>query len=151
MAVKRPQFLDVRMAAVILTVVAAGAGLWRSRVSDIDRCQGVFQRLVAGSFSAQSRIHREHLTALDVDVGATYRGLPNERERRGYREAFIANFSKGFERTEARAGQFVRWRVAQRTPEAVTVAADYPAKKMTLLLIVPAHGKKRLQGIQWKK
>ena len=146
----RPQLLDPRMAAVVIAVVAVGAGVARSRMSDVEVCRRLFQDLAIGSSSVERRIDWERLTALNADIGSIYRGLPNEQERRRYQQAFVANFSKSFQQTGARPEQFVRWRAEGRTPEQVVVAADYPQKNQALLLTVPARGKKRLQAIQWK-
>ena len=146
----RASLFDLKMAAGMIAVVAIAAGLWQGRTSDVEACRQAFRGLAAGAPSAQGRLDWERLTALGVDVGATYRGLPSDQERRRYREAFVANFSKGFQQTGATAEQFVRWRVEERTPETVTVAADYPAKQQTLRLGVSARGKKRVQAIAWK-
>ncbi len=146
----RAPLFDPKMAVVTIAVVTIAAGLWQGRVSDVEFCRRTFQALGTGAPSVQSRIEWERLTALGIDVGAAYRGLPSDQERRQYRAAFVANFSNGFQQTGASASHFVRWRVEERTPERVTVAADYPAKGQTLLLGVSARGKKRLQVIQWK-
>ncbi|MBI4322872.1 MAG: hypothetical protein HY596_01205 [Candidatus Omnitrophica bacterium] len=140
---------ELKYIAVTLLVVVALIGALRLTRSDVARCREVFQDLARGKRSVQQRIDWGQLHAIGVNVGATYAGLPDEGARVTYRRLFVEHFSKGFLQTGARLDEFVRWRVHERTPEQVVVAADYPAKQKTLLLTMAVSGKK-LEGIQWQ-
>ena len=143
------RLMDWKTAALTVAVVAGAAGLLHHRLSDVELGRRTFEALAAGASSAQSRVDWDHLTALGVDVGAAYRALGSQ-DRRAYREAFVTNFARGFQSTGATARAFVHWRVEQRTPHQVVVAAEYPAKRRTLLVLLPAAGPKRVVGIGWK-
>ena len=136
---------------VVVTMTAMGALLfgikWLHR--DVEFCRSVFRGLAHGRAAVQQHIDWEHLKAVGVDVGATYTGLPSDLERERYRQTFVLAFSRGFELTGARATNFVNWRVAERQPDTITVAADYPLTKQTLLFVIPSAGTKRIGAIRW--
>lgn len=140
---------ELKYIALTLLVVASVVGITRLSRGDAGRCREAFQGLVKGRQSVQQRIDWGRLQAMGVNVGATYAGLPDDGARAKYRRLFVEYFSKGFLHTGARLDEFVRWRVHERTPERVVVAADYPAKQKTLLLTMAVSGKK-LEGIQWQ-
>lgn len=133
-------------------MVAAIVLLFVLRLSqgEVAFCRNVFRNLVNGSQSAQRHIDWEHLKAVGVDVGKTYTELPNDQARAQYRKAFVSNFAMGFRRTEGNLGAFRRWRVQGRDGDRIVVAADYETKQTTLLLSIPASGKKQLEAIQWQ-
>ena len=132
------------LAAVVLVVIA------RIVQSDVAFCREVFRGLVEGKPSVQRRIDWEHLSALNVNVGATYTRLPNDQERADYRRTFIEHFSKGFRQVGGTTAGFRHWRVLARKDQKVVVAADYEAKQKTLLMSVPASGTRKLETIQWQ-
>ena len=139
--------------AVVMLVAAGlvvGALKWMNRSQDdVSFCRQVFRGLVSGSGSVQSRIDWEHLKALDVDIGAAYTKYADEKGKASYRKSFIRGFSYGFAQSHAKPESFVRWRVQERTEGHVVVATDYEGKGKTLLLTIPASGKKKIQAIQW--
>jgi hypothetical protein len=105
---------------------------------------------VSGRQSVQSRIDWERLKALEVDVGATYAALPDEKEREAYRQAFIERFSRGFGSTGAGLKDFAGWRVQERAEDRTVVAADYPKKRKVLLFELSALGGRKVTGIRWQ-
>ena len=143
--------LDPALGYVIVTMAFVAAlvfGLkWLRR--DVEFCRSVFRGLVNGSASVEQHIDWEHLRGLNVDVGATYTKLSTPLDRTQYREKFVEAFSKGFQLTGARSSSFVNWRVADRQADTITVAADYPSKKKTLLFVIPSVGTKRIEAIRW--
>ena len=146
-----PRRIPVMGSIALALIVAAGVVfVLRARTSELRVCRDVLRGLIDGSPSIGRSIDWEHLRALGVDVGATYRRLPNERERAGYRQAFIEQFTEGFHQARGVADGFRAWRVQQRADAAVVVAADYEAKRQTLLMSVSASEPKRVEGIQWQ-
>src|SRR3989338_3103636 len=110
-----------------------------------------FETLVSGRSSVQARIAWERLSAVGVDVGATYTKLPNAREQAQYRQAFLRELASGFRRSGARAESFVNWRIMEKSDEAIVVAADFPAKQKTLLLTVSDGKPRQVTGIRWQE
>ena len=117
---------------------------------EVDFSRWVFTGLVNGSQYIQDEVDWEQLNALGTNVGATYRQLPNAEEQAGFRQSFIARIAQGFRKEKGRAEDFINWRLQERGDGMVVVAADYPAKRKTLLLHVSTIGSKRLTGIQWQ-
>ena len=130
-----------------------------------------FETLVSGRSSVQARIAWERLSAVGVDVGATYTKLPNAREQAQYRQAFLRELASGFRRSGARAESFVNWRIeesaesaemkaqsaqnksaegAERDARTMVVAADFPAKQKTLLMTLTVGKPRQVTGIGWK-
>lgn len=132
-------------------VVAAVVVAVQWRASDVAFCRKTFEGLVRGRQSVETRIAWERLQAVGVNVGETYSGLPSEAERAKYRREFIAHLAGAFRQTGVPAKAFVGWRKAGRVGETVVVAVDYPAKGRTLLLGLPASGRKQIEAIQWQE
>ncbi|MBI2495480.1 MAG: hypothetical protein HYY59_02080 [Candidatus Omnitrophica bacterium] len=138
--------------SIMLVAVAAAVAVGVVRVGnrDVAFCQKVLSGLIDGRPSVKRWIDWEHLTALDVNVGAAYTQLSSQEERDKYRRAFVEHFSRGFRQAGGVAGGFRRWRVHQRSERRIVVAADYAAKGKTLLISLPASGSKKLEAIQWQ-
>lgn len=139
--------LDWKYAAVMGAVVLGVTGAIRMRTNHVDFCRESFRRLADGKVSVEHRIDWPNLTALDVNVGQTYGRLANEREQSGYRRAFIEQFASGFQKSGTSPSDFMNWRVHERRPGEVVVAADYTAKDKTLLMAVAG---KKVRSIQWQ-
>jgi len=139
----------MRYTLVTLVGIASLVLLMRMSRGEVAVGREIFQGLVTGKPSVQKRIDWAHLSAVGVEVGATYTQLPNEQAKAKYRRFFVEYFSKGFRKAGGSPKAFVRWRIQERTPAWVVVAADYPAKQKTLLLTMATSGRK-LQGIQWQ-
>ena len=159
----------------LLVVGAAAIAVALSgRRTEVTVCRETVRGLIDGSPRVGRSIGWERLQAMGVDVGATYRRLPNERDRSEYRQAFIGQFREGFRRAHGQADGFRHWRVQQRLGERVIVAADYtPSTRpsagsglaqdsalrtepaglqphhRTLMLTVPASGPKKVEKMDW--
>ena len=131
--------------AVTLAILLA----LKSTTREVDFCRSVFRGLVNGSPSVERKIDWEHLQAVGTDVGKEYRLFRLDSDRTNYRANFIGSFSRGFRLVGGSFGAFVKWRVAEKGPETVTVAADYPLKSKTLLFVIPASGEPKLLGLHW--
>ena len=136
-------------AFIVGTVVVVAVGL-RLVNRDVRFCRDVLTDLALGRQSAQARIDWEKLKALDTDVGAAYSKLPNEQEKRQYRQAFIANFATGFSQSGGRLDGFANWRVQGDQAGDRVVAADYKPKQKTLLFRISRAWRKRLEAMQWE-
>jgi len=136
--------------ALGLLLAAGAAFVLRMGQSDVDWCRGVLNALTKGKTSVSRQIDWEHLTALGVNVGATYRGLPNDQERAKYQQTFVQAFAAGFQHTGGDVNRFNHWRVLTHQGQQVVVAADYEGKQKVLLMAIPASGQKKLESLQWQ-
>ena len=144
--------VNLRYLGIVLGLVALIVLVLRNPQQDAVRwTRQTFELLVSGRSSAQARIAWERLSAVGVDVGATYTKLPNAREQAQYRQAFLRELASGFRRSGARAESFVNWRIMEQSDEAIVVAADFPAKQKTLLLTVSDGKPRQVTGIRWQE
>lgn len=148
---EKPQTPVIGSIALVLIAAAAVLLVMRRGAGDVAFCRTVLTGLVNGKPSVVAqRLDWEHLNALGLDVGATYTSLPNDAERKQYRQAFVRSVSSEFKRVGGTAKGFSRWRLHGREPGRVVVAADFPAKGKTLLMTLPASGTKKVQALQWQ-
>lgn len=136
--------------ALVLIAAAVGLLIMRRGAGDVEFCRTVLTGLVNGKPSVAQRLDWEHLNALGLDVGAAYTNLPNDEERKQYRQAFVRSVSSEFKRVGGTAKSFSRWRLHGREAGRVVVAAAFPAKGKTLLMTLPASGTKKVQALQWQ-
>lgn len=134
---------------IALLVVAAVKFSGQLVRLDAGRGQALIGALVKGQSSAQRQIAWDKLQAFGYDVGSAYRQLP-EKERSGYRAAFIQQFGKGFAEAGGTVKAFGGWRVERRSKDEVVIAADYPSKHQTLIMIFSGRGRKKLARMEWK-
>lgn len=136
---------------VLIGIVVILALLLKPWINDdVAWCRRVFTGLAQGSQYIQDSIAWERFKALDADIGAQYRELPNTNERSGYREAFVNRFARGFRESKAQISDFMNWRIVKRSPDGIIVAADYPAKQSTLLFDISKAGGRRLETMRWQ-
>ena len=147
---ERPTTPWVGSVVLVVAVVAVVAAIARRGADDVTFCQAVLKGLANANQAIQRKVDWERLKAMGVDVGATYTKLANERERSGYRRAFINSFSENFYRARGDLEAFRRWRVEERADGRIVVAADYEGRHRTLLLSLPASGRKQVVEIQWQ-
>jgi hypothetical protein len=131
-------------AVVIIT------GIARLTTGEARSAQRLLGRLARGEVSASRTIAWERLQAMGVDVAGTYAKLPNEQERRGYRQAFITQFAAGFAKMSGSLDRFRNWRVASREAGTVTVAADVTDAQRTLVMTFSKGWGRKLVGMRWQ-
>lgn len=119
------------------------------RKDDVTFCREVFKNLTSGKLSVGKYIDWGRLKAMGVDVGATYTKLPNAREKKDYRKAFISNLSKGFIKGGGKAEAFTNWRVSQHEGLKTTILADY--KNGTMAFTIYGYEKRQIIAIEWEK
>ncbi len=145
---EREQVPAIGSVTLVLLAVAVGVWILRAR-DDVAVCRQTLTGLAQGRSAVERHIAWDRLTAVGVDVGTTYRQLPDERERTAYRRAFIERFAAGFQGTKGDVGAFRRWRVAERSSHEVVIAADNAALGKTLLFRVARPGR-MIEAIQWQ-
>ena len=118
--------------------------------NDLELCRDIFWGFVEGRQSLQNYIDWEHLRALGLDVGATYRKLPNPKEKEDYRREFYKNFSVSFKRNAGRFEAFTNWRIYEKAALGTIIAADYKLKSKTALFTLSGFENKKLTNIKWE-
>lgn len=144
------RLVDVKYAVVMALAVTAVAVAVRWNRGDVDLCRDVFRGMVQGNVAVARRIDWAHLQALHVDIGAQYSQITDPKVQSVYRQVFINRFAEGFKYGGGQAVSFVNWRLKERTPQGVVVAADYPAKQKILLFTLSTSGPKRVTAIRWQ-
>lgn len=145
-------FLSWEYALLVLVIAAALALVVKIKNTDIDFCRSVFNGLAQGKVSVERFIDWQNLKALDKDIGADYRGLPDENQRLAYRRAFIRSFAMGFRQGGARPGNFTHWRPYSRDSNKIIVAADHLGRDRTviktILFTVSLYPERKLISLQ---
>lgn len=122
------------------------------RKSDLAFCRDVFKGLTQGRLSAVEKyIDWGALKAMGVDVGDTYKKLPDAKEKTEYRKSFVVNLSKGFKNAGGNFIDFTNWRVYKRDSLKTIIAADYNKKGKKILLTVYGYEKRKITAIQWEE
>ncbi|MDD2679222.1 MAG: hypothetical protein PHO03_00250 [Candidatus Omnitrophica bacterium] len=124
--------------------------IFQIRTGDVNFCRAIFKDLAGGRYGVQKYIDWEHFQGLDIDVAATYNSFATQKEKTGYKKAFIQSFSRGFKNAGGRYKAFVNWRIYSKAGNQITVAADYQGRNQTLLFTLPSAGKKKLIALQWQ-
>ena len=138
----------VTYATAAAAVAVAVLLVVRTMTDDVTFCRRLLARLAFGDASAAGQIRWDRFQALDLDVGAVYRGLPNDTERRDYRRAFIQQFAQGFRAAGATPESFEGWRIEPEAGGLRWVAVRAPATGQTLRFGVSPGWRKRLQALQ---
>ena len=138
----------VTYATAAAAVAVAVLLVVRNMGDDATFCRRLLTRLAFGDTSVAGQIRWDRFQALDLDVGAMYRGLPNDQERRDYRRAFIQQFAQGFRAAGATPESFEGWRVEPEAGGLRWVAAKAAATGQTLRFGVSPGWRKRLQALQ---
>ena len=133
---------------VAIVSVIAVAVVMRGIEGDVRRGRRVIEGLAGGNTAISRAIQWDRLRALDADVGAEYRRLPNDAERRAYAHSFIAQFAAGFRQAQGDVKAFTGWRVEPPREGQMVVVVDYPPHHKTLLLTFGAW--RKLEGLQWQ-
>ena len=144
----------MRWGSVVLVLVVATMVMAAVRLTHRDAafCRQVLRDLVSSRLSVGRSIDWEHLNALELNVGETYRQLPNAEERQRYQMAFVENFSKAFRDAQGDVDAFGRWRILEREGNTTRVAADYLTANRTLVLTIAdiGWGRQRIEALQWQ-
>ena len=126
-------------------LAVGGLLVWSLFGQDVKLCKRVLTGLIQGNQAVRQHIDWDHLTALDVDVGATYTQIQDAQEQAIYQRMFVQKFAEGFAQASADASVFTGWR-AQGDG---TVTVDYPAKSKTLVFRLSESGK-QIAGVAWQ-
>jgi hypothetical protein len=119
--------------------------------SDVGFCRSTFIGLLKGNQGIADRIAWDELKAMDVDVGATYRQLPTDKEKRDYRKAFVTRCAKGFYMTAGKVKDFVEWHLFQESNKEFVVTARYLRVNKNIYITAVRGVRTRIIAINWDK
>lgn len=141
-----------KYAAVLLGILVLFSAFGLAKDKDIEFSRNVFSGLIAGKLSIRQSIDWPKFKALGMDIGAGYKDLTNDKDKSDYENFFIRSFSFNFKKTGAKFRSFTNWRIYSRDTQGVVVAADYPARKQTLLFTIARdkNKKPRLVNLDWR-
>jgi len=135
-----------RLAAKTIMAVAAAVLLLTGCAAkdDVKLARQVVTQLAQGRYSVRKLIDWENFKALDKNVGADYKALPNDKEKEGYQRSFIDGFKRGFVDQGAKVNAFYNWRfLAKVDPTLNIVAANVHDDKFLLLVAIKHAGRTR--------
>ena len=137
-------FLSILCLAVVLV------GCEMVPASDIGFARYVFTDMAKGRQGIEKYIDWQSFKAVGVDVGTAYSKF-SEKEKPGYRKAFLQNFSFTFRTAGGKLSYLHNWRIHFQDSHKVTVAVD--TKNLTLLLSISqgSRAKRKLMGMEWLK
>ncbi len=143
----------MRVIKIILSVLSLAIfllGCDMVPASDVDFAKYVFTRMVKGSLGVEKYIGWESFKAVGVDVGATYKQM-SEKDRPGYRKAFLQNYSFSFRTAGGSLKYFHNWRIHSQDSSKTTIAVS--TRNLTLLLYISndSRTKRKLIGMDWLK
>lgn len=141
---------DLIYIIIPIAIIAAVMFLLKEKDPDINFCRKVFNGLVNNSYPQERFIDWRNLKAMDIDVGAKYSALPDEKERTDYKKSFFAGFSFGFKQGGGGSRAFTNWRIYKKDIDKVVVAADYPRYNKTILFGISKSAKPLLISMQWE-
>jgi hypothetical protein len=143
----------MRVKTVFIFLLFFFAGCVMRITNDVDFARTCLKRLIKGNYYKVAKmIEWPSFFALKVDVGKTYRSLPDDKERVKYIKKFIKSFSWGFKQAEGKFNYFINWRIRSSDSDKTVVAADHKITNNTLLFtIIHRKGERKLVRLEWEK
>ena len=105
------------------------------------------ERLLDGDVSAEGAFDWENLKVPGADVGASYREMPDDENRRDFRKEFIEKFSESFKKSGASASDLKNWREQSKNADRSTIVADTPSGKTMVVSVSHANGQQKVSEI----
>lgn len=118
---------------------------------DVNFCRSVLNGMISGNTLIEKHLDWDNFIFFQMDIGTTYRRLPNEAERQNYKTIFIKHLSQSFSYSKAKISAFKNWRLlGQPEASAITVIAEGPNGKL-LFTLVRLDGQRKIQSITLKR
>jgi hypothetical protein len=119
-------------------------------VADIAFAKEAFEMLARGDAQVDPKIDWKTLQSFGVDVGAKYVTYKMEADQKGFRDAFITQFSSSFIDEGGKLENFSNWRVDEADTLKTIVIAD-STKGLLKLTVTDRNDTSRLSGIEMVK
>jgi hypothetical protein len=103
--------------------------------------------LLNGDLAVASAFDWENLKVPGADAGSAYSELPDEENRKGFREGFIEKFSESFKASGASVGDLKNWREQGKEGETSVVAVDTKTGKTMRVYVVRRNGRQQVSEL----
>ncbi len=119
-------------------------------VADIAFAKEAFEMLAGGDAKVDPKIDWKTLQSFGVNVGAEYVTYKMEADQKGFRDAFITQFSSSFIDGGGKLENFSNWRVDEADTLKTVVIAD-STNGLLKLTVTDRNDTSRLSGIEMVK
>lgn len=119
-------------------------------VADIAFAKEAFEMLARGDAKVDPKIDWKTLKSFGVNVGAEYVTYKMESDQKGFRDAFITQFSSSFTDGGGKLENFSNWRVDEADTLKTVVIAD-STNGLLKLTVTDRNDTSRLSGIEMLK
>lgn len=119
-------------------------------VADIAFAKEAFEMLARGDANVDPKIDWKTLQSFGVNVGVEYVTYKLEADQKGFRDAFITQFSSSFIDGGGKLENFSNWRVEESDTLKTVVIAD-STNGLLKLTVTDRNDARRLSGIEMVK
>jgi hypothetical protein len=119
-------------------------------VADIAFAKEAFEMLARGDAKVDPKIDWKTLQSFGVNAGAEYVTYKLEADQKGFRDAFITQFSSSFIDGGGKLENFSNWRVDESDTLKTVVIAD-STNGLLKLTVTDRNDDRRLSGIEMVK
>ncbi len=112
----------------------------RPAMNDVDFARDALTRLTNGDTAVADMIDWDNFKVMTVDVGSQYRTMPDDTNRKAFRDVFIPQFSSSFKGKGADLSKFSQWKEQSKSGDSTIVAASAPGGTGALLITVSHPG-----------
>jgi hypothetical protein len=113
----------------------------RAAKTDLVFARETVEGLLGGDAAVADALDWENLKVPGMDVGESYREMPEDENPDEVREEFIANFSESFKESGASVSDLKNWREQSKEGERTIIAADATTGKTMRVAVVRRDGR----------
>jgi hypothetical protein len=121
--------------------VGGNAADGRASKTDVVFAREAVEGLFGGDAGVADAFDWENLKVPGIDVGESYREMPEDENPDEVRQEFIENFSASFKESGANAGDLKNWREQSKEGERTIVAVDTTTGKTMRVTVVRREGR----------
>jgi hypothetical protein len=121
-----------------------------THAGDVSFARDTFESLARGDSAVESKIDWKTLQSLGSNIGSDYVSMKTEADQKGFRDAFITQFSASFREGGGKIENFSNWRSTESDALKTIIAADSP-NGLLKITVTDRDGKKRLSGFEMVK
>lgn len=116
--------------------------------NDADFAKEAFQLLADGDEAVADMLDWEHLSLINIDAGALYSKISDEKAREEFRKSFIESYSSSFKRSGGSPAVLSNWHEQSRNGSETVVAADGPNGKVLLMTVAHIDGEQKISKLE---
>jgi hypothetical protein len=118
--------------------------------ADVVFARETVEGLLGGDAAVADALDWENLKVPSMDVGESYREMPDDENPDEVRQEFIENFSASFKQSGASVGDLKNWREEAREGERTVVAVDTTTGKTMRVFVVRRDGRQLVSELSIK-